>query len=181
MKKELLLLITIISCTTIFAQDTIRLKNITKNPKSDRFKIVTDRAPQAVFIELGGENGDLILNYDRRFGKRVDGFGFKLGLGKSIDYDAGVVFNTGINFLVGNNRKGRFLEVGATQLFYTNRVEYNYWNYSYKRQINSTQFFIGYRSQPTEGGFNFRAGLIPLIINGFYGEPSLYISFGYNF
>lgn len=185
-KKISFFILLFITYSRAFTQDTIRLKNITKDPKSDRYKIFTDRPPQAVYIELGGYYGDLVATYDRRFFKKVDGFGFKLGVGKSIDYDNGVVLTPGINFLVGNNKRGRFLEVGVNQIFYTEPEKiYSYISssgYVYvDRQRNHTQFFVGYRSQPTQGGFNFRGGLVPLSIGGYYTEPTVYLSLGYNF
>lgn len=182
MKKQFfLLLIATFACISLKAQDTIRLKEITKNPKSDRYKLVTDRPPQALFVELGGEYGDLVVNYDRRFSKRVDGFGFKVGVGKSIDHSSNFLFNTGMNYIVGNNRKGRFLEVSLTQSFYlgteTNITMFG----NYTDPKNITQFSLGYRSQPTEGGFNFRGGIAPIIYQGSFDNITFYLSFGFNF
>ena len=182
-----LLIIMTFCCTTVIAQDTIRLKNITKNPTSDRYKVVTDRAPQAIYVELGNEIPDLSVFYDRRFAKRVDGLGFRLGVGKSLDnyYNNGASLNFGLNYLIGNNKKGRFLEVSISQTIYTNSKSETIYDpffgsmFSYYTP-NIAQLSIGYRSQPTEGGFNFRGGISPLVINGF-DNFTAYLSLGYNF
>lgn len=167
-------LLTAIICIIQFAQaqDTIKLSKAHLNPTSDRFKVVTDRAPQAVFLELGGPAVILSLNYDRRFEKRTDGFGFRAGFSTFKVEDLGIgIFTFGVNHLAGNNKKGRFLETGI--------------NYSLATARNATSagfvsFTVGYRSQPVQGGFCFRGGLTPFFIeNSLIAWP--YLGFGYNF
>ena len=82
MKKLIAFIIfTIIAHTYSAAQaDTIKLSQINKGPR-----IVTDRAPQAVYFQLGGSGPILSANYDRRFGKRLNGAGFTLGIGYFTD------------------------------------------------------------------------------------------------
>lgn len=188
MKKALsLILFVSLAFVSLKAQDTIRLKGISKNPTSDRYKIVTDRPPQAVYIELGNELPDLSVFYDRRFAKTVDGLGFRVGIGKSLDnyYNNGASFNFGLNYLIGNNKKGRFLEISASQTFYANPAKETYYDpifriYERTFNYNLTQFSMGYRSQPIQGGFNFRGGISPLIFNGI-DNFAAYLSFGINF
>jgi hypothetical protein len=188
MKKHLsLLLLATFAFAYSNAQDTIKLKEITKNPKSDRYKIVTDRPPQAVYVELGNEIPDLSVFYDRRFNKTVDGLGYRVGIGKPLDtyYSNGASINFGLNYLVGNNKKGRFLEISVSQTVYTNSKGTSYYDPFFGTYYNSaapnvTQISVGYRSQPTEGGFNFRGGISPLLINSL-SDFAAYISFGLNF
>ncbi len=187
MKKLFTLLsITLFSSSIAIAQDTIFLKKARFNPKSERYKVVTDRAPQAVFLELGNEVPDVTVFYDRRFSKTVDGLGFKIGLGKSVeDYENGISFSGGLNYLVGNNKKGRFLEMSLTQTIYTRPYQTStnssFSSYYFSRGTpNITQFSIGYRSQPLLGGFNFRGGISPIVLNG-YDLFTAYFSLGLNF
>lgn len=176
-KKLCLYLLAFISFKTIQAQDTIRLKDITKDPKSERFKVVTDRAPQTVFAELLGAGILFSIHYDRRFEKRTDGFGFRAGLSAVVpDESRGFVYVLGINHLVGNNKKGRFFESGI-----------NFTNYSYKSTFNNSRYneslislTLGYRSQPITGGFCFRGGINPIYIDDVF-IPYPYLSFGFNF
>ena len=173
-----LLIIMTFCCTTVIAQDTIRLKNITKNPTSDRYKVVTDRAPQAVYVELGGELGNITVNYDSRFSKRLDGLGFRLGIGRSSNF-RNFVINSEVNYLIGNNRKGRFFEIGLGHTFYSDYRSF-YSEYNVRRSNQTIQFSIGYRSQPIQGGFLFRGGLCPIVIGG-YESAAVYLGLGYNF
>jgi hypothetical protein len=170
--KTLLLILTTLFALTSFSQDTIKLSKSYLDPTSDRYKVVTDRPPQSVFLELGGPALILSANYDRRFEKRTDGFGFRAGFSTFKVEDLGVgIFTFGINHLVGNNKKGRFFESGI--------------NYTLATAKNAetggfSSLTIGYRNQPVQGGFCFRAGLNPIFIeNTIFPWP--YLSFGYNF
>ncbi len=186
--KKILFTICILTLSNCFvsAQDTVYLK------KEGKKKTFTDRAPQAFYAELGGAGISLSVNYDRRFNKRTDGLGFRIGTGYSFDnYFKFVTVPLGINYLIGNNQKGRFLDVGLnfTPIFLANSTNNNFFggNGWFIDDINSdkkTLFFtgmnIGYRSQPTRGGFNFRGGLMPFIVSNQTGVGG-YLSFGYNF
>ncbi len=166
------------------AQDTVYLK------KESKLKTFTDREPQVVFFELGGP-GLVSFNYDRRFNKQTDGWGFRGGLGyiNSSDYNV-VSVPVGINYLGG--RRGRYFELGLNQslifvknnqtnqnLFYTTRL-YGV-DVVDSKTIPLTSMTIGYRSQPVNGGFCFRVGAMPYTT---FTQPlglEIYISFGYNF
>ncbi len=180
------LLIAIILCLPVCfarAQDTVYLK------KESNLKTITDREPQAVFVELFGP-GLFSINYDRRFKKQTEGWGYRGGLGyinSSGDYSV-VTVPVGINYLAG--KKGRFFELGLNEsLFFVKVNPINLYysdalygvNLDESKTIAVTTATIGYRSQPTNGGFCFRVGLLPYTT--FSGPPnlSIYISFGYNF
>ncbi|CAN5197705.1 hypothetical protein BH09BAC2_BH09BAC2_19280 [soil metagenome] len=169
------MLLTVIS-TFVFAQtDTIRLREISRNSKN----IVTDRAPQVVYAQIGGSAPIFSVNYDRRFAKKVNGFGFAVGAG----FWGGSGFSlfsipASINYLIGNN--SHFVELAAGTTFYTGTTE------SWFGEDNSTtsgfieHINVGYRYQPTKGGFFFRGGISPLFAGGGYGT-SFYLGFGHNF
>ena len=165
------------------AQDTVFLK------KEASHRTYTDREPQVFFVELGGP-GLLSANYDRRFAKQTDGWGFRGGLGylNSSDYSLYSV-PIGINYLAG--RKGKYLELGLNESLLFINVNHNY-NYDNSVQIFDTyatdhstialtSLTIGYRSQPIVGGFCFRAGLMPYTTFEGSSNLSFYVSFGYNF
>jgi hypothetical protein len=165
-------------------RDTIYLK------KESKKKIFTDRPPQAFYAELAGAGLGFSANYDRRFNQKVDGLGFRVGLGYSFQNDFKFTsLPLGVNYLIGNSDKGRYFEAGLNgTLMFVGSSNNNYTSYNYfgnsRIPYNSTQFVttinLGYRSQPIRGGFNFRAGLTPMLLNG-ETEISAYLSFGYNF
>ncbi len=168
------------------AQDTVYLKREAKH------KTFTDREPQVVFFELGGP-GVISFNYDRRFNKQSDGWGFRGGIGylNSSDYNL-VSVPVGVNFLGG--RKGRYFEFGLNQSlifvnnnqnnqspFYTNTTRIYGVDVVDSKTIPLTSMTLGYRSQPVAGGFCFRVGAMPYTT---FTQPlglDIYISFGYNF
>jgi len=138
----------------------------------------------------------LSVNYDRRFNKKVDGLGFNGGVGFSIG-EPRYKYTTiplGINYLIGNNQKGRYLEIGlcetifkvgdfnynSSSLLFANSFQFVGETVQENTTYNFTTFLVGYRSQPNYGGFNFRGGINPIL---FKGKTALgaYLSFGYNF
>lgn len=178
MYKILALLITSFLIVNFsYAQDTVRLSRTRLDPKSDRYKVITDRAPQVAFAEILGPGLTISLNYDRRFKKQTDGFGFRVGITPILPSEVkGSIIILGVNHLVGNNKKGRFFESGL-----------NFTNLSLGTTTSTSSFkgsffsaTIGYRSQPVQGGFCFRAGLNPIVVDEAI-IPLPYLSLGYNF
>ncbi|MCX6209125.1 MAG: hypothetical protein NTZ59_06365 [Bacteroidetes bacterium] len=188
MKKQILIAtIFLFSICQSFSQDIIRLKDPKKTFK-------TDREPQLVYVGLGGPAIGLSVNYDRRFNKKVDGLGFNGGIGFSLSSGNNLSYTTipfGINCLLGNVKKGRYFEVGITETilmmgspkssngYYSNYALANQQLYPNSTYI-FTNFIIGYRSQPSDGGFNFRGGINPILFQG-GTDLGAYLSFGYNF
>ncbi len=159
-----------------FAQvDTIRLKS-----GPGHRTIVTDRAPQAIYFGLGGSGPIFSANYDRRFAKKLNGFGFTAGLG--FFGATGVsIFSVpvSINYLFG--KQNHFLELGAG-LTYASAASYDFVNDG-SSGSGSTIFEhinLGYRYQPATGGFFARVGMSPLFFEGEY-ITSYYLGFGYAF
>lgn len=157
MKKNIIvLLVSFFVYKYSFTQDTIRLRNVTKDPKSDRYRVVTDRPPQTVFGELLGSGILFSVHYDRRFEKRTDGFGFRVGLTTLLpDEDNLFIYVFGVNHLIGNNKKGRFFESGINFTGLSARsVDFN---------NGFVSLTLGYRSQPVNGDFVLEAELIPYL------------------
>ena len=166
----------------VYAQDTVYLKKEAKN------KVYTDRAPQVVFFELGGP-GLLSVNYDRRFAKQTDGWGFRAGIGYLNPMDFSLLsVPVGINYLAG--KKGKYFEVGLNESLYfinANRnpgygfVDIFDTHVENSKTISLTSLTFGYRSQPLLGGLCFRVGLMPYTTFSGSTNLSAYLSFGYNF
>jgi hypothetical protein len=153
--------------------DTIRLSEMSKGPK-----IVTDRAPQALYFQLGGSGPILSANYDRRFAKTLNGAGFAVGLGYwNIGGESMFSVPVSLNYLFG--RKSHFIEIaGGTTFISASVLDWTGEN------ENETGFIhhinLGYRHQPAAGGFFFRGGFSPLFYQG-EANMSFYLGFGYNF
>lgn len=158
----------------LFAQkDTVRLRDISRSTKN----IVTDRPPQAVYFMIGGSGPLFSVNYDRRFQKTVNGLGFVAGAGFFGGSDISVLsVPVSINYLIGHST--HFLELAAGTTFVsaaTDIFDSNNSGSGFIHHIN-----VGYRYQPTRGGFFFRGGLSPLFAEGEY-VTSYYVAFGHNF
>jgi hypothetical protein len=178
MRKILAVIVfTLLMHTYCFAQvDTIKLSQINKGPK-----IVTDRAPQAVYFQIGGSGPILSANYDRRFAKRLNGFGFAAGIGFFADSEESVFsIPVSLNYLIG--RKTHFIELAAGTTFINDTYE-DWWS-STGENITETYFIhhvnVGYRHQPATGGLFLRGGFSPLFDQGDF-VISFYLGFGYNF
>jgi hypothetical protein len=185
MKKKLACFaVIIIFSKQLFAQqqDTVHLKKTV-----DQTIIVTDRAPQAVFAELWGRALFFSANYDRRFSKRLDGFGFTVG-GGYIGIDGLNLFSVPVtlNYLLGNN--GKYLELGAGLTYFNGSIDgeglFSDDNSSSSSSTSSAvmgTLTIGYRSQPVNGGFLFRAGVNPIIYQHNFIPYFPYVGLGYSF
>ena len=174
MKTALLVLFTVIGAVVFAQKDTIKLREIQKSQRP----IVTDRPPQAVYFLIGGSGPLLSANYDRRFGKRVNGGGFAVGVGYYSDFGINIFsIPISLNYLLGRN--SHFIEIAAGTTFATASSDL----FSDERESGSLFFYhinLGYRYQPTRGGFFIRAGVSPLFGQGQY-LTSYYLGFGHNF
>lgn len=147
-------------------------------------------AAKAVYAELGGA-GIASINYDMRLQQKNDGLGFRVGVGGfSIKFDDGnnnsersglLTVPLELNYLLGKDDK-HFFEFGAGATFVSIS------NKSSNVDISNDQFsstfghlYLGYRLQPAEGGFVFRAGITPVFGKGYFIPYYAGISFGYKF
>jgi hypothetical protein len=172
MRKSLLTLVLTMALATGFAQrDTVRLKKMQQESS-----IITDRAPQAVYFQLGGSGPVFSVNYDRRFSKKVNGLGFAAGIG-FFGSSGEAIFSLplSLNYLIGSNSHFVELAGGATFLTSSSGDLFEAGSGLTIGHVN-----VGYRYQPTKGGFFFRGGISPLFIGGAYGT-SFYLGFGHNF
>ncbi|WP_342644442.1 hypothetical protein [Mucilaginibacter sp. CSA2-8R] len=142
--------------------------------------VVTTRA-QNIFVELGGPGLLLSANYDTRFGLRRDGIGGRAGLGYiSLDGNSILTVPLQVNYLLG--KKGKYFEIGlgATIINTSGNNHEDFFSIEDATGAIGTMTF-GYRYQPEDGGFNFRAAVTPIFNSTgfmpFFGG----ISFGYTF
>ena len=141
-------------------------------------QLASSQAAKSVYFEIGGP-GLASFNFDTRFGNREDGFGGRIGVGGfSIDGDGVVFFPIGLSYLLGKDGKNYFeLGGGVTPLIASG-------NFTDDGSTFSTTFghlLFGYRMQPRNGGFTFRAFISPIFAS--FGFIPYYggVSFGYKF
>ncbi|MFN0275802.1 MAG: hypothetical protein ACKVPJ_08665 [Chitinophagales bacterium] len=142
---------------------------------------------QSTYVELGGNGLIVSFNYDTRFSRtKPGGLGAKAGFGGLAIGDFKIfTVPLNLNYLLGKN--GKYFEVGLGTVYTTA-------GFFQDEDSNVAQFLgtmiFGYRSQPVDGGFTFRAGLTPVFGNlKVEGEPDTFIfipyfggiSFGYAF
>lgn len=138
-----------------------------------------------IYAELGPPGGLLSVNYDVRFKPSSSGLGFRAGAGMLFDfYNLGYALPVALNYVAG--REKNFFEAGTgASLFHFKETNQDSW-FNFKKETFVAPFvWLGYRYQPTEKRFTFRAGVCQFL-NDFnlptvFGIPSLYpsLSFGY--
>ena len=143
-------------------------------------KSEADAPAKAVFFELGGP-GLASINYDMRFTKSETGIGGRVGVGGfSINVNAdktSVIFiPVGLNYLMGKDGRNYF-ELGGGVTFVN--ASNNTSNSDFGTTFGNVNF--GYRLQPKDGGFFFRAAINPVFGKGFFLPYYGGIAFGYKF
>ncbi len=133
-------------------------------------------AAQSVYAELGGP-GLASLNFDTRFGKSNGGFGGRAGVGGfSVDGSGLIFVPVGLNYLIGKDNLNYFeIGAGVTPVFGTGDISSSDFSTTFGHII------LGYRKQPENGGFTFRAFVCPVFGNGFFIPYYGGVSFGYKF
>jgi len=169
MKK--FLIVTFLSLSAFFPQNTFG-------------QMDKEGSNHGVFLEFLGNGIFYSVNYDTRFSKKVDGFGGKVGFGYiAVDGDHYSSFPFLVNYLFGN--KGHFFEIGAG----ANYLVTDYQNGGgvidspeiAKWEGWSGSISLGYRYQPVDGGFLFRAGLTPMFKESEFRPFWPQVSVGYAF
>lgn len=131
---------------------------------------------KAVYVELGGP-GLASINYDMRFAKRDDGLGFRVGLGGfSIDGESVVFFPAGLNYLLTKDKRNYF-EIGGGATFVAASSDYT--DDTFSTTFGHLSF--GYRLQPRDGGFLFRAAVVPIFNSEGFIPYYAGVAFGYKF
>jgi hypothetical protein len=134
------------------------------------------QSAKAVFVEAGGP-GLFSFNFDTRFSGKETGIGARVGMGGFKLENAGAVFvPITLNYVVGKNT-GNYFEFGAGATFVpsTSAEEDG------PLKHTSGHLNFGYRHQPAEGGFFFRATINPIFGEGYFWPYYGGLSFGYKF
>jgi hypothetical protein len=133
---------------------------------------------KSIYFELGGP-GLASFNFDTRFSPKESGIGGRIGFGGFYVGDVGALFiPIGINYLMGKDNRNYFeLGGGVTPVFISDDSDFGSGNFT----ETFGHLIFGYRLQPPNGGFTFRAFICPVFnTSGFipyYGG----VSFGYKF
>ena len=150
-------------------------------PKSNGF------AKNTFYLELASKGSIYSINFDRIFLKRVKkAYSYRIGF--SIEKNS-ISFPLGINMITG--KKSHHAEFGLTFIPFIN----HYKTFLTGDNVSDKYLYIiasvGYRFQPQNGGFFFKAGISPLIVldppsdNFWKMDPMLFlygnISMGYSF
>jgi len=138
------------------------------------FHYASSQSAQSVYFELGGP-GIASFNYDLRFSGRQGGLGGRIGFGSSIDGNSVLYLPLGINYLIGKEK--HFFEMGAgvTPVF----------GVDYPGDSVLSELFVhllfGYRFQPINDGFIFRAFICPVYNSNDFVPYYFGLSAGYKF
>ncbi len=148
---------------------------------------IAQHAAKNVYLELGGPGGFISANYDTRVSKSDKGLGIRAGVGSIFDfYTIGYTLPVGLNYLVGKRKNFLELGLGVTYVHLPSVNQDQPFNFK-KESFFAEYGWVGYKYQPLQKGFTFRAGLCQffndLNIPAILGVPSLYagLSFGYSF
>jgi len=129
---------------------------------------------RSMYAELGGP-GLASINFDTRFSNKEDGIGGRIGIGGfSVGDGEGVVFiPIGLNYILSKDSKNYFeMGAGVTPVIGTGSGDF---------AETFGHVLFGYRMQPKDGGFTFRAFINPVFGNGFFVPYYGGVSFGYKF
>lgn len=195
MKKTILLFLLTAFSFSAFAQASAEQKKDTLIRKKKVLpKTFTTKPSSAIYIEGGGNSLIYSLNYDRRFTKRLDGLGFRIGVGyfPMGDYNI-TALPIGINHLVGKN--GHFVEAAVNVTIVNSSAKNNNINkkealfgqidFGHKTTSLVGGIAMGYRYQPVNKHFNFRTG-VETLLGKRADEKAVFaiaahMSFGYTF
>lgn len=163
MNRKILLTL-VVATTTLFA-----------NAQSTE---AAGKAAKVVYLE-GGAPGLLSINYDMRFEPRADGFGFRAGVGGWSIKDSRLLFvPLGLNYITSKNSLDYF-EAGAGYTFVSNSEAKEGDTGPFKRSFGFVS--LGYRKQPIDGGWFWKAALVPVFGKDFFVPYAVGAGVGYTF
>ncbi|MBK9983827.1 MAG: hypothetical protein IPP15_15905 [Saprospiraceae bacterium] len=138
-------------------------------------QIASAQSAKSVYFELGGP-GLASINFDTRFSAKEGGLGGKVGVGGFTVDGVGIVFiPIAVNYLLGKDSRNYFeMGIGVTPVLGSDGDGGNF-----SGTFGHLNF--GYRLQPENGGFTFRAFITPIFGNGFFVPYYGGVSFGYKF
>lgn len=137
---------------------------------------------KAMYVELGGP-GVASINYDMRFTKSESGIGGRIGVGgfsinDGIDKVGAVFIPIGVNYIMSKDSR-HYFEVGGGVTFVSTHASSGTDEGNFSSNFGHLNF--GYRLQPKDGGFFFRAAINPVFGKGFFLPYYAGLGFGYKF
>jgi hypothetical protein len=176
MKKVFILLLVALFSGGIFAQD-VTIDDIDEFMEEQKKKkgIPFDaEAKNAFYFELAGNALFVSLNYERFIQKNMS---IRVGYGSAAIYHHAVPVM--FNFFVGENHR---LELGAGVVFLFEREPFIRGYIFNDENLTLLSGTFGYRYQPVDGGFVFRAGLNPsYALSEYEYDEGLFLWFGFIF
>lgn len=155
-------------------------KSDTTLMKKDTTSAASGIKAENAFLEIGGPGLAISGNYDARFAKQRNGWGYRVGAGY-FGSGGNTVFTIPlqINYLYGQH--SHLLELGAGTTFLNSKGDNKgkTWEFDKITGFIGTAT-IGYRYQPANSGLNYRIAFVPII----YDQgilPIGGISVGYTF
>lgn len=146
-------------------------------------EVVPREKGRAVYAEIFGNGLTYSFNYDQRFSNRLDGLGFRAGISYiAVDGSSVSTIPLGLNYLLGKN--GKYFELGAGATYAIGVDGSNTFASGSDNTVGDGfigTMTIGYRREPEDGGFLFRASLTPVFGYGIFWPLFAGISFGYAF
>lgn len=132
---------------------------------------------KVVYIEGGGP-GLLSVNYDMRFTPTQDGLGFRAGFGGFSLKNSSLIFvPIGLNWITSKNQEDYFeAAIGGTIVSNSNKEA---GDGPFKNSFGWLS--LGYRKQPANGGFFWKAALVPVVGKGFFFPYYAAAGAGYTF
>ena len=135
---------------------------------------------KAVYGELGGNGLVFSANYDMRFTKSENGFGFRAGVGFAGGTGASVfTFPVGLNYLTGKDAHHLELGIGVTPI--TATIDLFDTDEDARGSTTFIMPTVGYRYAKVGKGFIGRIYVGPVIANGGFFFPWGGISAGIKF
>jgi hypothetical protein len=135
---------------------------------------------KSMYVELLGP-GIASINFDTRFSKTEDGLGGRIGIGGFSSDGFGVfTLPVGLNYLLGKDKKNYF-EIGAGFTYIHTKGDIFFGNSDEESSSSFGHLSFGYRLQPANGGFLFRAAIVPVFGKGYFVPYYAGIAFGYKF
>ena len=133
---------------------------------------------KVVYLEAGAP-GWLSINYDMRFEKKQDGLGFRVGVGGiALNRVTFLYVPIGINYITSKNNLDYF-EAGIGTTFVSNSKAEEGDNDPFRKTFGFLS--LGYRKQPADGGFFWKAALVPIFGKGFFIPYAVGAGVGYTF
>ncbi len=133
---------------------------------------------KSIYFEIGGP-GLASFNFDTRFSKKEDGIGGRIGIGGfSIEEESLIAIPVGLTYLIGKDEK-HYFELGGGATYVNYNSDFDTDDGTFETSFGHLTF--GYRLQPKNGGFLFRAAIVQIFNKDGFIPYYAGVAFGYKF